>query len=62
MSHAVTMLSQHQKANDRTCIDAVVCLDTVPQHSDLNVEYINASAHLLAAELYKAHHKLVASR
>ena len=61
-SHAVTMPIQHQKANDRTYIDQVVCLDTVPQHTDLNFEYINASAHLLASGLYKAHQKLVASR
>ncbi|PIN74901.1 hypothetical protein COV17_04500 [Candidatus Woesearchaeota archaeon CG10_big_fil_rev_8_21_14_0_10_36_11] len=61
-SHAVTMPQQHTKANDRTFIDRVVCLDTVPQHPDLNIEYITASADLLAAGLYKAHQKLVASR
>ncbi|MBI2668302.1 ribose-phosphate pyrophosphokinase [Candidatus Woesearchaeota archaeon] len=62
MSHAVTTPLQHRTANDRKYLDKVVCLDTVPQHPDLNVEYIKASADLLAAELYKAHQKLVASR
>lgn len=61
-SHAVTMPVQHAKANNREYIDAVVCLDTVPQHLDLHIEYMKASADLLAAELYKAHQKLVASR
>jgi len=61
-SHAVTMPVQHEKANDRRYIDRVVCLDTVPQHINLNYEYINASAHLLASGLYKAHQKLVANR
>ncbi len=62
MSHAVTMLPQHAQANDRQYLDAAVCLDTVPQHHGLAVEFVPASAHLLAAELYKAHQKLVASR
>ncbi|MBT6402165.1 ribose-phosphate pyrophosphokinase, partial [Candidatus Woesearchaeota archaeon] len=61
-SHPVTSLKQHKTANDRTYIDHVVCLDTIPQSPDLNIEYINASADLLAAELYKSHQKLVASR
>ncbi len=60
-SHAVTMPFQHKEANDRTCIDKVVCLDTVPQHPNLNIEYIPASADLLAAELYKVHQKLNAT-
>jgi len=62
VSHAVTMPIQQEKANNRDYIDKVVCLDTVPQHPDLDVEYIKASADLLAAELYKTHQKLVASR
>jgi phosphoribosylpyrophosphate synthetase len=61
-SHAVTMPPQYHHANDRSCIDKVVSLDTVPQDAALDVEYINASADLLAAELYKAHQKLAASR
>ncbi len=61
-SHAVTMPSQHGKANQREYIDKVVCLDTIPQHPALDVEYIEASANLLAAELYKTHQKLVALR
>ena len=61
-SHAVTMPAQHARANERTHIDKVVCLDTIPQHSLLDLEYIPASADLLAAELYKAHQRLVASR
>ncbi len=61
-SHAVTMPVQQSKANDRSHIDKVVCLDTVPQHPSLEVEYIPASADLLAAELYKAHQKLMALR
>ena len=61
-SHAVTMPAQQAQANERSFIDKVVCLDTVPQHPSLEVDYIKASAHLLAAELYKAHHKLVAMR
>ena len=40
----------------------VVCLDTVPQHTALDFEYIHASAHLLASGLYKTHQRLVASR
>ncbi|MEK6900798.1 MAG: hypothetical protein AABX37_00470, partial [Nanoarchaeota archaeon] len=62
MSHAVTMPPQHIQGNDRQYLDAVVCLDTVPQHPDLQVEFISASANLLAAELYKTHQRLVASR
>lgn len=61
-THAVTIPSQYAKANERKYIDQVVCLDTVPQDGALNVEYIPASADLLAAELYKVHQKLVASR
>ena len=61
-SHAVTMPIQHEKANGREYIDKVVCLDTIPQHPNLNFEYIPASAHLLASGLYKAHQKLVDSR
>ncbi len=61
-SHAVTMPVQHDGANERNYIDKVVCLDTIPQHPDLKFEYINASAHLLASGLYKAHQKLVDSR
>ena len=62
VSHAVTMPLQHEKANKRDSIDQVVCLDTVPQHPGLDAEYIKASADLLAAELYKTHHRLLASR
>jgi phosphoribosylpyrophosphate synthetase len=58
-SHAVTMPQQYEKANDRSAIDQVVCLDTVPQSSDLNIEYIKASADLLAAEAYKIHGKVL---
>jgi phosphoribosylpyrophosphate synthetase len=61
-SHAITMYNQHEKANDRTHIDSVVCLDTVPQHQGLNIEYLTATAGLMAAELYKAHQKLVSTR
>lgn len=61
-SHAVSMPSQHEKANNREYIDRIVCLDTIPQHPALDIEYIEASANLLAAELYKTHQKLVASR
>jgi len=61
-SHAVTMPQQHDKANERSYIDKVVCLDTVPQHPNLNIEYINASADLLSSGLYKIHQKLVSSR
>ncbi len=61
-SHAVTMPAQYEKANDRNTVDKVVCLDTVPQPSTLQVEFIPASAHLLAAELYKAHQKMAAMR
>ncbi len=61
-THAVTMPSQCVKANERKYIDQVVCLDTVPQSEELNVEYVPASADLLAAELYKVHQRLVSSR
>ena len=61
-SHPVTMPQQHAKANDRSAIDRVVCLDTVPQPVELQVEIIPASAYLLAAEVYKAHERLVGSR
>ncbi|MEK6846497.1 MAG: phosphoribosyltransferase family protein [Nanoarchaeota archaeon] len=61
-SHAVTMPAQYGKANDRTYIDEVVCLDTVAQHSDLKISYLKASADLLASELYKTHHRLITSR
>lgn len=61
-SHAVTMPEQYAKANDRQYINHVVCLDIVPQCSELSIEYIQASAPLLAAELYKAHQKLVSTR
>jgi len=49
-------------ANDRSVIDKVVCLNTVPQLPELKVEYIPASANLLAAEVYKVHRKLAESR
>jgi phosphoribosylpyrophosphate synthetase len=62
MSHAVTVPHQYDKANVRAGIDTVVCIDTVPQSLDLNIEYIHASAPLLASELYKAHEKLVHER
>lgn len=61
-SHAVTMPFQHKGVNDRTYVDKVVCLDTIPQHPNLNIEYIPASADLLAAELYKVHQKLNAQQ
>lgn len=61
-SHAVTMPFQHAAANDRSYIDKVVCLDTIPQNPNLDIEYIPASADLLAAELYKAHQKLSAQQ
>jgi phosphoribosylpyrophosphate synthetase len=59
VSHAITMEEQVTKANGRKNIDKVTCLDTVPVHKDLNVEVIPASAQFLAAELYKAHQKLI---
>ncbi|MBI2662444.1 ribose-phosphate pyrophosphokinase [Candidatus Woesearchaeota archaeon] len=61
-SHAVTTSEQIKNANDRSYIDHIVSLDTIPQHPDLNLEYISASAHLLSGELYKAHQRLTASR
>ncbi len=61
-THPVTMPEHYEKANNRKNIDLVVSLNTVPQSPDLNVEYINDTAYLLAAELYKAHQKLVALR
>jgi phosphoribosylpyrophosphate synthetase len=61
-SHPVTMPQQYTKANQREFIDKVVCLDTVPQPSELDIEYIPASADLLGAGLYKIHQKLKASR
>ena len=61
-SHAVSTPNIYTKANDRSYIDSVVCLDTVPQSSELKIDYIKASADLLASELYKTHQKLVASR
>jgi len=62
VSHAVTVASQIKKSNARSNVDRILALDTVPQNKELNVEYIQASAPLLAAELYKSHQKLVASR
>ncbi len=61
-SHPVTMIPQYEKANRRDSIDKVVCLDTVPQKPELNIETIAASQHLLAAELYKAHQRLITQR
>ncbi len=61
-SHAVTMPEQYEKANDRGVVDLVVCLDTIPQPDALRVEFVPASANLLASELYKTHQKLVAMR
>jgi phosphoribosylpyrophosphate synthetase len=61
-SHAVTMPFQYSKANDRSFIDKVVCLDTVPEDHELDIEYIKASADLLSASLYKIHQKLMAER
>ncbi|MFH1682784.1 MAG: hypothetical protein ABIA37_03225 [Candidatus Woesearchaeota archaeon] len=61
-SHAVTTPTQYDSANDRTYIDKVTALDTVPQNPKLDIECIKASADLLSAEIYKAHQKLVASR
>src|SRR3989344_2485984 len=59
-SHAVTMPQQLKEANDHSYVDHIVCLDTVPPHPELKMEYIKASADLLAAELYKAHQRLIA--
>jgi phosphoribosylpyrophosphate synthetase len=61
-THAVTMPQQYEEANNRSYIDLVRCLDTVPQHSSLNIQYICATADLMSAELYKVHQKLVTSR
>ena len=61
-THAVTMPVQLTKANDREYINKIVCLDTVPQTKELNMEFIPATSHLLSAELYKLHQRLVASR
>ncbi|PIZ50547.1 hypothetical protein COY27_06720 [Candidatus Woesearchaeota archaeon CG_4_10_14_0_2_um_filter_33_13] len=61
-SHAVTMPPQYQRANDRGSIDMVVCLDTVPQDPTLAIEYIPASASLIAADVYKSHQKLISTR
>jgi phosphoribosylpyrophosphate synthetase len=58
-SHAVTSHRQVTKASTVIeFIDKIVCLDTVPQTPKLDIEYIPASAHLLAAELYKSHEAL----
>ncbi|MBI5393474.1 hypothetical protein HZA96_06410 [Candidatus Woesearchaeota archaeon] len=61
-SHVVTAPMQYSKANDRSSISKVVCLDTIPQSPILDIEYIPASAYLLAAELYKVHKKLASTR
>jgi len=61
-SHAVTMPQQYEKGNNREYIDRLVCLDTIPHGSKLNAEYVKASAYLLAAEVYKAHQKMMSSR
>ncbi|MBI3033033.1 ribose-phosphate pyrophosphokinase [Candidatus Woesearchaeota archaeon] len=61
-SHAVTMPKQYKNANNLTAIDKIVCLDTVPQSPELNVEYMKASADLLAAKLYQVHQRLVSTR
>jgi len=58
VSHPVTTAEQFPKAKDRSYLDKVVALDTVPQTKELNIETIHASAHLLAAELYKDHQRL----
>jgi phosphoribosylpyrophosphate synthetase len=57
-SHAVTSQEQVEKAMALKFIDKIVCLDTVQQDPRLGIEYINASADLLAAELYKCHEAL----
>lgn len=58
-THAVTMSSQYKAANDSNGINHILCLDSVPQSPNLNIEYIPASADLLASGLYKAHCKLL---
>jgi len=58
-THLVAMPLFYEKVNNRQFLDALVFLDTVPQSPELQVEFIPASAHLLAAELYKAHNKFV---
>ena len=62
VSHIVTVPEQLELGNDRRFIDKLVGLNTVPALPGLNAEYIKASADLLAAELYKIHQKLIASR
>jgi len=62
ITHAVTVPEQYQEANQRTFLDRVVCLDTVPHTEGLQVEYIPATSDLVAADLYKIHQKLVAGR
>ncbi|MBI2152035.1 ribose-phosphate pyrophosphokinase-like domain-containing protein [Candidatus Woesearchaeota archaeon] len=61
-THAVTMPEQYEKANKRDYITKIVCLDTVPQRPELNIEFIKSSAYLLAAQLYKVHAKLEGAR
>ena len=61
-SHAVTMPEQYEKANRRDGADKVVCLDTVPQSANLDIEYIKASGALLSSELFKVHEKLAYER
>ena len=61
-THAVTCQSQYEDANNRQCLDDLVCGDTVLRRNGLNVTYIPVSAALLAAEIYKAHNRLATSR
>ncbi|MFH0701451.1 MAG: hypothetical protein V2A62_03365 [Candidatus Woesearchaeota archaeon] len=65
ITHAVTMPEQYPEANNRTYLDAVKCLDTVPHSPEngiYNVDFIKATPDLVTADLYKVHQKLVGLR
>jgi len=62
VSHPVIVGEQIPRVNELPTIDKIVCLDTVPQFPNLNVEIIPASAYFLAGMIYKTHQKLVTTR
>lgn len=61
-SHAVA--PEREKIENLEYLDKIISLDTILHENPegMNITYLNASAHLLAAEIFKSHMKLEEER
>ncbi|MBS3134908.1 ribose-phosphate pyrophosphokinase [Candidatus Woesearchaeota archaeon] len=61
-THAV--VPDRKKIEDLTQLDKILTLDTILHENpeEIHIEYLNASSHLLAAEIFKAHMRLEEER